>query len=1084
MPTKKYNLLLHRTFQYLGIMLVMAVMGGGYWYWKTTRAAQTIESDAPSFEAPLTHSLDLARGIGTPTYSRSDGADRRATVTDFEGLIRTVKNGEARFEGARRVENLVTYSEAFDNSVWVGYCGTKNFVANSGDITAPNGTYTAEKIIGPSSMSCGGTDAWGVFYNNGTVLTSGQSYTVSIWMRGVSGGESLTFGLNDTHGATVTLTAGWKQYSATFTNISNTSRGLQFHTNTSNAVYYVWGAQLEDVTGQSNQNPSEYVSTNVKTASPYHGAGVDGVKYFDTANGNTVTSNIVTEATGAKIPSSTLKGYLAEGARTNALLQSETLGTTWAPSNLTVATNSVSAPSGQTTAETLTATSTDATLTQSITGTAASYTFSIYLKRLTGTGTVSISADGTNFTSCAINSSSWTRCADTRTLTVASYSQTLKIAANGDAIYAWGAQTELGLFASSYIPTTSGTITRGYDGLEYVGVSNFNDTAGALTVDVTTEWTGNDGAGAYFIDDSSNYQRMSIWHWSGASNHIGADRSGGVTRNYIDDTGAAITSGALMRLGLQWTGSAVSYFRDGSLRGSDTTLTLPYNAIAGVAIGIRGDVNSMAYANIKNVRSWKNALTETKLNNLTSLTQATSDSAVKKTAIANVPSDLGLAGYWSFEDGSGTKAEDFSPSGTNTATFTGSPTWTTGRIGGGLSITSGTNAKASNAASINPGTTMSLSYWIRDAGTSSGWAATLSKIDGSSGWMTQRYDLTQSVYMRIDTSAGANQGGSLITNVLDGNWHHIVWTLDNGYYRGYKDGVKVIDTTYNHGTGFSSTADFIMGGQLVGTLDEVRLYDRALSPIEIADLYAQGGTAHTTVNTNQNSALMSGLVGFWSFNGKDLSGTTAYDRSGQGNDGTLTNSPSVIEGKVGQGLSFNGTSTYVSVPYTGIDFERTDPFSFSIWIRPEDFAPVGGPQSIIGRLAGAPSRGVYFVWTKNASGFGNSHSLGFGFGNGSGGYMIVSTPTDSVPAGDWVHAVVTYDGSSSASGVKIYKNGANQTLTTFYNNVSAGTIKPGINWRIGDDYTNDYAKGIIDDLRIYNRVLSTAEIAELYNLGR
>jgi hypothetical protein len=40
--------------------------------------------------------------------------------------------------------------------------------------------------------------------------------------------------------------------------------------------------QLEDVTGQSIQTPSEYVSTNVLNTIPYHGANVDGVKYFDT----------------------------------------------------------------------------------------------------------------------------------------------------------------------------------------------------------------------------------------------------------------------------------------------------------------------------------------------------------------------------------------------------------------------------------------------------------------------------------------------------------------------------------------------------------------------------------------------------------------------------------------------------------------------------------------------------------------------------------------------------------------------------------------------------------------------------------
>jgi hypothetical protein len=58
--------------------------------------------------------------------------------------------------------------------------------------------------------------------------------------------------------------------------------------------------QLEDVTGQSVQTPSEYVSTGVLNSTPYHGANVDGVKYFDT------------DINGIAIPENTLKGFLCE----------------------------------------------------------------------------------------------------------------------------------------------------------------------------------------------------------------------------------------------------------------------------------------------------------------------------------------------------------------------------------------------------------------------------------------------------------------------------------------------------------------------------------------------------------------------------------------------------------------------------------------------------------------------------------------------------------------------------------------------------------------------------------------------------
>src|SRR3990167_8307062 len=78
--------------------------------------------------------------------------------------------------------------------------------------------------------------------------------------------------------------------------------------------------------------------------------------------------------------------------------------------------------------------------------------------------------------------------------------------------------------------------------------------------------------------------------------------------------------------------------------------------------------------------------------------------------------------------------------------------------------------------------------------------------------------------------------------------------------------------------------------------------------------------------------LNSGLVGYWSFDGKDMAGVTAYDRSGNANNGTLTNGPVRAIGKIGQGLSFDGTDDYVSIPHNA-NFE-SDPISYSFWVKP------------------------------------------------------------------------------------------------------------------------------------------------------
>ncbi len=331
MPTNNHNLLLSRTLQYFGIILIVAAMGGGYWYWKNAKAAQQVTDNRPSFEAPLVTDLNLTAGQGTATYSRADGADRRATVTDFEGRIIPVKQNEARFDGARRVENLNPKSES--DSGWTAGGTTPPTVNTSVSFggkmavsaTFPTGVngYAASRAIGsnfPVKLNSRYISNYMIAADR--ALTGSESITV--YVTGIVGLSSVTFSTSKQ------LTTAWARY-ASGVSTNGVGDGNDYFTvmpgsNLSTPItIYLSERQIEEVTGQSNQNPSEYVSTNVKTAFPYHGAGVDGVKYFDTQNGNTVASNVVTEVAGAAIPTATLKGYLAEGSRTNLLTYSENL---------------------------------------------------------------------------------------------------------------------------------------------------------------------------------------------------------------------------------------------------------------------------------------------------------------------------------------------------------------------------------------------------------------------------------------------------------------------------------------------------------------------------------------------------------------------------------------------------------------------------------------------------------------------------------------------------------------------------------------------------------------------------------------
>jgi len=137
-------------------------------------------------------------------------------------------------------------------------------------------------------------------------------------------------------------------------------------------------------------------------------------------------------------------GALIEGARTNLALYSEDFtDAVWVSGGgaIAVATNSVASPDGTTTADTLTASGANGTLIQDLGVIAsAAQAYSIYLKRLTGTGNIDLTLDGGSTWTTKVITSSWARYWITQT--VADPDIGIRIVTSGDAVYAWGAQCE------------------------------------------------------------------------------------------------------------------------------------------------------------------------------------------------------------------------------------------------------------------------------------------------------------------------------------------------------------------------------------------------------------------------------------------------------------------------------------------------------------------------------------------------------------------------------------------------------------------------------------------------------------------
>jgi len=125
----------------------------------------------------------------------------------------------------------------------------------------------------------------------------------------------------------------------------------------------------------------------------------------------------------------------------------------WTKTNCT-SVDGATDPVAGTAAETVTATSSNATLTQSQTLPAGTYTFSVYLKRKTGTGNVSISVDGSTWVVKAITGS-WTRWETNLSISAGTATPGIKIATNADAVYVYGAQLEYGNSATTYAANTA-----------------------------------------------------------------------------------------------------------------------------------------------------------------------------------------------------------------------------------------------------------------------------------------------------------------------------------------------------------------------------------------------------------------------------------------------------------------------------------------------------------------------------------------------------------------------------------------------------------------------------------------------------
>ncbi|MGE5297340.1 MAG: LamG-like jellyroll fold domain-containing protein [Solirubrobacterales bacterium] len=212
------------------------------------------------------------------------------------------------------------------------------------------------------------------------------------------------------------------------------------------------------------------------------------------------------------------------------------------------------------------------------------------------------------------------------------------------------------------------------------------------------------------------------------------------------------------------------------------------------------------------------------------------------------------------------------------------------------------------------------------------------------------------------------------------------------------------------------------------------------------------------------------LVGRWTFD--DGSTSQIVDESGMGNTGTVSGSPTVIDGAVGKALQFHGLGSAVG----GGDsincgqaacFDITSNISIAMWIMPEADNPEGKGSETAPMCKALSSASVSWSWQVRYGWGSTKPYMAFTFNTSPRAWAYVGR---NLTRYEWVHIACAHDGATLRS----YVNGVEAESTA----MGAITVSPTPVIIGSDGWGSDWIGGI-DDVRIYNHCLTPEEIAEM-----
>jgi|11_taG_2_1085331.scaffolds.fasta_scaffold00400_3 hypothetical protein len=396
--------------------------------------------------------------------------------------------------------------------------------------------------------------------------------------------------------------------------------------------------------------------------------------------------------------------------------------------------------------------------------------------------------------------------------------------------------------------------------------------------------------------------------------------------------------------------------------------------------------------------------------------------------------------------------------------YDGTPTDVTFGVGGQINYGARFNGSSSKITVSTSATTpvdftsenFSISLWFKADSLHSG--ALIGKWSTSDGTGRAILLHTNSNGTFTFSERQGTSGFNLTTTstyVAD-TWNHFVYVRNATQSILYLNKVSETDSrtnSINSGSNTELAIGYQTGGfkYFDGSIDQVRIFSKALSQTEVDTLYAETACVYTATTTD-NDYPTTNLAYY------------KLDNSAEDEKGSYDGTESNIEyrfGRYGQAAVFNGSSSYIS---TGIGIDSYSSRSYSFWFQQNSST---GKSRVFGGVNGSATNGGMFRIKED---------------NGQINYYAIDntayTFTTTLPNDVWTHIALTDDGTTA----KLYVNGSEITSPS----TSSFTSTTNTNLQIGRGMLNtgsagDYTNGLIDQVRIFSSALTSSQVTELYN---